>query len=122
MKQNSLCVWTAMVLAVGAAACTKSSPARPTDTAAAGTSASVSDATVSITTPTPASPADGQKLKYADQPITLTVNNAVTTGGSITYSFQVASDSGFANVVYTKDGVAPGSGNSTSIKIDTLAG
>lgn len=124
MKLNTLCVCTALVLAVGAAACTKSSPTRPTDAASAGTTASVSDATAggsTVTTPTPASPANGARFKYTDQPITLTVNNAATTGGTITYSFQVASDSGFASVVYSKDGVAPGSAT-TSLKIDTLAG
>jgi hypothetical protein len=125
MKLNTLCVCTALVLAVGAAACTKSSPTRPTDAASAGTSASVSDATAggaTVTTPTPASPANGARFKYTDQPLTLTINNAATTGGTITYSFQVASDSGFANVVFSKDGVAPGNGT-TSVKIDpALAG
>ena len=126
MKLNSLCVWTALALAVGATACTKSSPTRPTDTASAATSASVTEATttagITITTPQLVTPADGQRFRYAEQPLTLTVTNAATTGGTITYSFQVASDAGFASVVYSKDGVAQGSGATTSLKIDTLAG
>ncbi|HZP47901.1 MAG TPA: hypothetical protein VFB07_05185 [Vicinamibacterales bacterium] len=125
MKLNSLCVCSALVLAVGATACTKSSPTRPTDSASAGTTASVTDATsgITITTPTPASPADGARFKFTDQPITLTINNAAATGGTITYSFQVASDAAFATVVFSKDGVAAGAGT-TSVKIDSpkLAG
>src|SRR5581483_2068207 len=124
MKLN-LCVCTALVLAVGAAACTKSSPTRPTDAAsvADAATASVKDAAtgITITSPTPVTPADGTKFKYTDQPLTLTINNAAATSGTITYSFQVASDSGFSNVVFSKDGVAAGSGT-TSLKIDTLAG
>lgn len=124
MKLNTLSVCTALVLAIGAAACTKSSPTRPTDAAASGTSASVTDAStgITITTPTPVTPTDGQRFKYTDQPLTLTVNNAVATGGTVTYSFQVASDSAFGTVVYSKDGIAQGSGSTTSLKIDTLAG
>ncbi len=123
MELKPLRVCTALVLAVGAAACTKSSPARPTDTASVAETASVRDAAtgITLTTPSPVTPADGAKFKYADQPLTLTVNNAATTGGTITYSFQVASDSGFANVASEKDGVAAGSGT-TNIKIDTLTG
>ncbi len=125
MKLKPLGVCTAFALVVFAAACTKSSPTRPTDGASAGTTASVTDATsgITITTPTPAAPADGQKFKYTDQPITLTVNNAASTGGTMTYSFQVASDSAFATIVFSKDGVATGGGTTTSLKIDsTLAG
>src|SRR5215471_18431330 len=111
-----LAVVCTAVLAVSAAACTKSSPTRPTDAASAGTStASVTDATtgVTVTTPTLVSPADGFRFKYSDQPITLTINNAATTGGTITYSFQVATDAGFANIAFSKDGVAAGASTTT---------
>jgi hypothetical protein len=124
MNLKSAVVCTALALAVTAAACTKSSPTRPTDAASAGTStSSVTDATtgVTITTPTLASPADGFRFKYADQPITLTINNAASTGGTITYSFQVATDAGFTNIAFSKDGVAAGASTTTQ-KVDTLAG
>jgi len=124
MKLNPLSVCIALVLATAAAACTKSSPTRPTDAASAGTSASVTDAStgITITAPTLATPTDAQRFKYTDQPLTLTINNAAATGGTVTYSFQVASDSAFASVVFSKDAVAQGSGSTTSLKIDTLAG
>ena len=123
MNLKSMGVCTAVVVALGAAACTKSSPARPTDGSANGTTASVTDAStgITITTPTLASPVDGAKFKYTDQPLTLTINNAAATGGTITYSFQVASDSAFGTVVFSKDGVAAGS-STTSLQIGTLAG
>ena len=63
-----------------------------------------------------------QQFKYAEQPLTLTVKNAVSTGTTaLTYSFEVATDAAFANKVYSKDGVAEGSGQ-TSLKIDMLPG
>lgn len=66
------------------------------------------------------SPANNAQVAYASQPITLTVANGVTTGGSSpAYSFEVATDSAFANTVYTKTGVAQGSG-STSQTINSL--
>jgi hypothetical protein len=68
------------------------------------------------------SPAVNQQLKFAEQPLTLTVKNAVSTGTSAkTYSFEVATDAAFANKVYSKDGVAEGSGQ-TALKIDVLPG
>jgi hypothetical protein len=46
----------------------------------------------------------------------------VSTGSTArTYGFEVATDAAFANKVYTKDGVAEGSGQ-TSVKIDVLPG
>jgi hypothetical protein len=76
----------------------------------------------SSTQPQLMSPGDGQQLIYAVQPLTLTAQNAVTTGSTpLTYTFQVASDAGFTNVVYSKAGVAQGTGQ-TSLTIGTLPG
>jgi hypothetical protein len=75
----------------------------------------------SIAAPTPVSPATNLIIKYQDQPVTLTVQNAVATQpGGTTYTFEVATDLGFANKVQTKDNVAEGSG-STSVRLDALA-
>jgi hypothetical protein len=68
------------------------------------------------------SPAVNQQFKYSEQPLTLTVKNAVSTGTTArTYTFEVATDAAFANKVYSKDGVAEGATN-TSLKIDILPG
>jgi hypothetical protein len=61
-------------------------------------------------------------VKFAEQPITLTVKNAVHTGtAALAYTFEVANDAAFASKVYTKDGVAEGAGQTSQI-IDKLAG
>lgn len=125
MKLKSLSIYTALALAVAAAACTKTSPTRPTDTASVASTESVTDAKagITITTPVLVSPTDGERFRYAEQPLTLTIRNAASTGSSgTTYLFQVASDAGFASIVYSKDGVAEGGNGQTSLKIDTLAG
>ena len=120
----------ALALIVTAAACSSQSPATPTQTAVtaatgAAASGTLTDgkASVTLTTPQLASPADSQQIRFAEQPITLAVKNAVATGGgALTYAFQVASDAGFASVVYTKEGVAAGATGQTSLSIDSLAG
>jgi hypothetical protein len=77
---------------------------------------------ISMTAPVPLTPA-GVTIRYADQPVTLTVKNGVSTGsGSMTYTFEVASDAGFSQIVQTKDGVAEGASGQTSVALNTLAG
>src|SRR5262245_8214203 len=122
--KRTLIGWSAVALLATAAACTKSSPARPTETGAAEQTATVVDATtgVTLTTPTPMSPAAGASVRFADQPVTLTVRNAATSGTTaLTYTFQVASDSAFAGIVTQKENVTEGSGQ-TSITLDRLTG
>jgi len=78
-------------------------------------------ATTTITTPTAVSPAQGAQISDLSQPVTLAVQNATTTGkNALTYAFEVATDSGFANRVYTKSGVAAGTSGQTSQQIDRL--
>lgn len=78
---------------------------------------------VSFTSPLASQPANGASYKFTDQPVTLTVTNAVQTGqASVTYSVEVATDPGFANKVYTKDAIAQASASTTSLAIGTLAG
>ena len=124
MKLKRIAICSAYALLAVTTACTKASPTRPSDTGAAGTTAVAVDATtgVTLTAPTPVAPTVNQVFKYAEQPLTLTVKNAVSTGTTArTYSFEVATDAAFANKVYSKDGVAEGSGQ-TSLKIDVLTG
>ena len=108
-----------LVAAVAAGACSKSAPASPT---VAATPAVVDPAlTGSVTTPRPLTPVAGAAIPNLQQPVTLTVLNAVVTKSTGTiYSFEVASDAGFATKVQTKDGVAEGSGGQTSLKLDAL--
>src|SRR5258706_11394865 len=128
MKLKLFTPWSALARLASLTACTKASPTRPSDeavsTASTSTSSSVKDAVtgVTLTSPTPITPTANQQFKYAEQPITLTVGNALSTGSTaLTYSFEVASDAAFATKVFSRDGVAAGSGQ-TSLKIDTLPG
>jgi hypothetical protein len=77
---------------------------------------------VSITAPTPMQPT-GTRIPFASQPVTLMVGNAQTTGvRPITYLFEIATDTSFANKVFTRDSVAPSDSGQTSLKLpDPLA-
>src|SRR3954469_3578337 len=122
MKLKSFGIWSALALFALTTACTKASPTRPSEAAASGTTASVTDATTGVTLTTPAlvTPTVNQQFKNVEQPITLTVKNAVTSGSTLlTYTFEVASEAAFSNKVFSKDGVAAGNGT-TSLKIDKL--
>ena len=78
--------------------------------------------TASIVAQAGVSPASGATIRYIDQPVTLTVNNAVVTGTSApTYTFEVSTDSAFNTKVQTKSGVVAGT-TQTSVKLDQLAG
>jgi len=124
MKLKSVSVSTALALAIAVSACQKSNPTRPTENASDVSTPAVVDAKagVTITAPQLVTPADGQRFKFGDQGLTLTVKNAAATGAAtLTYTFQVASDAAFGTIVYSKDGVAEGNGQ-TSLKIDKLAG
>src|SRR5947207_8545295 len=118
----SVCV---LAFLVAATACTKSSPSRPSDIAADQPASSVTDAKtgITLTTPTAVSPANNAQIRFAEQPVTLTIRNAATTGSTaLTYTFQVASDAGFAGVVSSRDNVTEGGGGQTSVTLDRLAG
>src|SRR5262245_19612945 len=99
-------------------ACSKSAtPSQPTST----TPTADSSATSSVTVPRPLTPAVNAQIRNQDQPVTLTIGNAVITQGSAaTYTFEVASDAAFGTRVYTKSGVAEGSNGQTSLTIDRI--
>jgi len=71
----------------------------------------------------PASPAAGAQIQWAQQPITLTVTNGVTTGSSaLTYTFEVATDAAFTHRAFLQENVAAGAGGTTSAALSRLAG
>jgi hypothetical protein len=85
----------------------------------AGCSSSSPGPSVTLASGTLASPADGTSFKFKDQPVTLTTKNGMSTGsGPITYVFEVASDSAFANKAFTSAKVNQGSGATTSVTLD----
>jgi hypothetical protein len=112
------------VLALGlaaAAACSKTNPAAPSEKTAAAPAADAEAVTGSVTVPQPISPAANAQIRNVDQPVTLTVTNAISTKGTNTYDFEIATDTGFASKVSTKSGVAEGTGGRTSVTLDRLA-
>lgn len=73
---------------------------------------------VSITAPTLSGPTSGARINSAQQPITLTVDNATTSGvRPLSYRFEVASDAAFATIVATQEGIAPDPSGRTSLRL-----
>lgn len=73
---------------------------------------------VNITSPTPLEPGQGFRIAVDSQPVTLTLSNAATTGvRPLNYLFEVATDAGFANKVFSRDGIAPGASGRTTMKL-----
>ncbi len=86
--------------------CSKSTPTAPS---------------VSVGQPTPLLPSNGAQIANLAQPVTLVVQNATVSGStSVFYTFEVATDSGFANKAQGKGGIIGGSGGQTVVTLDTL--
>jgi hypothetical protein len=70
---------------------------------------------VNITTPRTLEPVAGARIAPNQQPVTLVVANAATSGvRPITYLLEIATDVNFSTSVYTRQGVAPGANGRTS--------
>jgi hypothetical protein len=110
----STCAFPA-VLAM--AACAASKSADPLSPTVAGPIPGVN-----ITSPSIMQPSLGAKVSVEQQPLTLTVGNAASSGvRPLTYVFEIAADASFANKVFSRDGIAPGA-SQTSLKLpDALA-
>jgi hypothetical protein len=104
------------LLTVALAGCEASKSSNPTAPTVAGPIPGVN-----IAAPTLIEPAQGFKFKESEQPIRLVVQNSTTSGvRPLTYTFEVAADSGFASKVFSRSTVAPGENNRTSVQIDRL--
>jgi hypothetical protein len=76
--------------------------------------------TASIAAPSPLAPANNAQIRNLDQPVTLIVQNAITTKPGLTYTFEVATDPAFASKVQTKDAVVEGTSGQTGVRLDQL--
>jgi len=95
--------------------CQTSKSSTPTAPTVAGPIAGVT-----ISAPVLLQPSQGFKFKESEQPIKLVVQNATTNGvRALTYTFEVATDSGFSSKVFGRSAVPPGDGQ-TSVVIDRL--
>jgi hypothetical protein len=137
MKQIAIVMSTVVLIAASVACSTPANPsaakAGSTAAASAASQASSEEAAagrvvtdalsgVSLTAPAPSTPTDGQTFKYAEQPLTLVVKNAVTTGATPTYTLQVAGDAAFGSLVFNQENIAQGAGATTSVTLPKLAG
>jgi hypothetical protein len=115
MRSRSLRVVCAL-LALALGGCQTSKSSNPTAPTVAGPIPGVN-----ISAPALLEPAQGFKFKESEQPIRLVIQNATTSGvRPLSYTFEVASDSGFSTKVFSRSGVAPGSDNKTTVQIDRL--
>jgi hypothetical protein len=119
----ALCAVAALIASIG---CQKASPTRPTsDNTVSAAPESVTDAVtgVTIAAARPVAPADNAQIGYAQQPIALSVTNAVSTSTTtLSYTFEVASDAAFTRKDFTRENVAGGADGTTRVSLDKLAG
>jgi hypothetical protein len=100
-----------LVASLSLSGCSKSNPNSPTSTTGSAT----------VTVPKPVKPLNGAVVPNGAQPTQLVVENALTTAGGVTYTFEVAADSTFTNKVQVKEGVIEGISGQTSVTLDILA-
>ncbi len=73
---------------------------------------------VEISAPKPLEPATGWQIPGARQPLTLLLENASSNGPRpLNYSFEVATDAGFSNLVFAREGIEGGGGGRTSLTL-----
>jgi len=106
------------VAAVFLSACQVDKSANPLSPAVAGPIAGVV-----ISTANPLEPGQDWTLRSRDQPVKLMFQNAESNGARpLKYSFDVATDSAFKNIVFARTGVEPGGDGKTTFQLpDKLA-
>lgn len=111
-------VGTAVAFAFALTACQVSKSSNPLSPSVAGPIPGVN-----ITAPKIMVPQSGSEIPVDQQPLTLTVGNASSSGvRPLSYVFDVGADANFTNVVFTRNSVAPGDGGQTSLQLpDPLA-
>src|SRR5687767_2087489 len=108
MKRRSLTTRAALpaALLVTLVACEAKKSSHPLSPSVAGPIAGVE-----ITPPKLLEPAQGFKFKENQQPIKLLIENSGTSGvRPLSYTFEVATDTGFETKVFASRGVAAGAG------------
>ena len=70
---------------------------------------------VQISAPKMLEPQSGSKISIEKQPVTMLIENAGSNGPRpLTYTFDIATDTGFSNKVFTREGIAQGDGGRTA--------
>lgn len=78
---------------------------------------------VDITAPLALDPPANAQVDSTKQPLTLLLENASSSGvRPLTYTVEVATDANFTNIVFVREGITPGEGGRTSLRLpDPLA-
>lgn len=118
MRNRTVSLLISGIALVALGACESSKSSNPLSPSVAGPIPGVS-----ITAPKPIQPGSGATIDATAQPLTLLIANANTTGvRPLTYQVEVALDNGFANKVFTREGLTPGGNGQTSLRLsDALA-
>ena len=112
--RSGLMIAMAAAMAAGCQASKSSNPLAPS---VAGPIAGVT-----ISTPNLLEPGPGWQIRPRDQPVRLMIHNADTSGvRPLTYTFEIAADSGFSSIVFKRTGVPPGNVDTTLQLPDVLA-
>ena len=115
---RTLAAFGVLVAAVSLTACQASKSSTPLSPTVAGPIPGIEISAPKMLEPTP-----GTRISIEKQPVTLLVENAGSNGPRpLSYSFDIATDTAFANVVFSRDGITQGEGGRTSLRMtDTLA-
>ena len=118
MVRRSVAAIGVAVFAVVAAACESSKSSNPLSPTVAGPIPGVQIGTPKILEPT-----SGTKIAVDKQPVTLLIENAGTTGvRPLSYTVDIATDANFNNKVFSRDGIQPGDGGRTTLKLPDALG
>ena len=116
MKQ-SVVLFLSLLAVVVTTACAAEKSSNPLTPTVAGPIPGVDITAPKVLTPV------ATKIPVDSQPVTLLAENASSSGvRPLTYSFEIATDTGFANKVFVREDVAPGDAGRTSLRLpDRLA-
>ena len=78
---------------------------------------------IQITAPKMLEPTPGTKISIEKQPVTLLIENAGSNGPRpLSYAFDIATDTAFSGIVFSREGIPQGDAGRTSLRMtDTLA-
>src|SRR5690242_10958171 len=118
MARSFICTIGTLAAALALVGCDVAKSSNPLSPSVAGPIPGVN-----ITAPRTITPAAGARIAADAQPLTLTAQNASTSGvRPLSLVFDIATDANFSNKVFSRDGIAPGSNGQTSLRLtDKLA-
>src|SRR5437763_15227881 len=113
MNPRCLSAFGALVALVALISCESSKSSNPLSPSVAGPIPGVN-----ISAPKMLEPVPGQRIAVDRQPVTLLIENSSTTGvRPLSYAFEIATDAAFNSKIFARDGIAPGDGGRTSLRL-----